>query len=172
MVLQSEYVANWSREQRLVFIGDGDSISVSVAYLLKRGIVSCGPAEIPVLDFDERIVTAIERSPITRGLRTLRAQLYNALDPIPDDLEPFDCFYSNPVWGASNGGSSVKVFARRGMELLGFDGSGLLVIADRQEGYPWTEEVLANVQEFSGWHTRSNDLSYLRPLTLEADAQQ
>jgi hypothetical protein len=66
----------------------------------------------------------------------------------------------------------VKVFARRGMELLGFDGSGLLVIADRQEGYPWTEEVLANVQEFSGWHTRSNDLSYLRPLTLEADAQQ
>ena len=77
-----------------------------------------------------------------------------------------------PPGGASNGGSSVKVFARRGMELLGFDGSGLLVIADRQERYPWTEEVRANVQEFAAGHTRSNDVSYLRPLTLEAGAQQ
>ena len=33
MVLQSELVARWADGKLLVFIGDGDSISVCVAYL-------------------------------------------------------------------------------------------------------------------------------------------
>lgn len=152
MVLQSEFVASWAQDRRLVFVGDGDSISVCVAYLKHRGIVGYGPSEIHVLDFDERIVGSIERFADHEGIENLTAALYNSLDPIPDGPQPFDCFYSNPPWGASNGGESVNVFVQRGIELLDFDGSGLLVIADRQEGMAWTEEVLFNVQQFAASH--------------------
>src|SRR5690349_20132286 len=61
MVLQSELVARWSEGKRLAFIGDGDAISICVAYLHKRDIINYGPSEIVVYDFDERIVGAITR---------------------------------------------------------------------------------------------------------------
>ena len=43
MVMQSELVASWSNNKRLAFIGDGDSISVCVAYLHAREILDYGP---------------------------------------------------------------------------------------------------------------------------------
>src|ERR1700730_4565848 len=61
MVMQSEFVANWANGKQLAFIGDGDSISVCVAYLKTREILPYGPTRIVVLDFDERIVAAINR---------------------------------------------------------------------------------------------------------------
>ena len=61
MVLQSEFVARWARDKKLAFIGDGDAISVCVAYLKAREIIDYGPAEIVVFDFDERICNAVER---------------------------------------------------------------------------------------------------------------
>ena len=60
-MLQSEFVARWARDRKLAFIGDGDAISVCVAYLKARGIIDYGPSEIVVFDFDERICNAIER---------------------------------------------------------------------------------------------------------------
>src|SRR5579872_6951381 len=59
MVLQSEMVARWADGKRLAFIGDGDAISVCVAYLKKRGIINYGPSKIVVYDFDERICGAV-----------------------------------------------------------------------------------------------------------------
>lgn len=147
MVLQSELVADWSRGKRLAFMGDGDSISVCVAYLHVRGIVNYGPSRIKVYDFDERMVSAINRFADRERLDMLEAELYNCLDPLPRE-ESFDCFYTNPPWGASNRGESVNVFVQRGMELLHFDGAGMIVIAD-DETLPWTRDVLANVQRFS-----------------------
>src|SRR5436853_7634563 len=61
MVMQSEFVAKWADGKRLAFIGDGDAISVCVAYLKNRAIFSYGPTKITVFDFDERIVTADKR---------------------------------------------------------------------------------------------------------------
>lgn len=147
MVLQSEFVASWARGRRLAFIGDGDAISVCVAYLRAREILDYGPSKIKVFDFDERMVSAITRFADRERLDTLDAELYNSLDPLPHE-ENFDCFYTNPPWGASNGGESVNVFARRGMELIHFEGDGLIVIAD-DESLSWPKEVLANVQEFA-----------------------
>jgi predicted methyltransferase len=46
MVMQSEFVASWADDKRLAFMGDGDAISVCVAYLQKRGIVDYGPSRI------------------------------------------------------------------------------------------------------------------------------
>src|SRR5258705_9711424 len=59
MVLQSELVARWADKKRLAFIGDGDAISVCVAYLQNRGIINYGPSRITVFDFDERICGAV-----------------------------------------------------------------------------------------------------------------
>src|ERR1700744_4010311 len=94
MVLQSEYVAKWADGKRLAFIGDGDAISVCVAYLKNRGIFNYGPTKITVFDFDERIVIAVKRFADKERLEHLDAVLYNCLDPFPQ-LNRFDNFYTN-----------------------------------------------------------------------------
>lgn len=149
MVLQSEFVASWADDKRLAFIGDGDAISVCVAYLKKRGIIDYGPSRITVFDFDERIVQAVKRFADKERIDHLDAQLYNCLDAFPGEwLAKFDAFYTNPPWGASNNGESVNVFTQRGMEAIGHDGEGMIVIADDEE-LPWPKQVLASVQRFS-----------------------
>jgi predicted methyltransferase len=42
MVLQSEFAARWADGKKLAFIGDGDAISVCIAYLHARGILNYG----------------------------------------------------------------------------------------------------------------------------------
>ena len=146
MVLQSELVARWAEGKKLAFIGDGDAISVCVAYLHKREILSYGPSEIVVFDFDERICGAVTRFADKERLTQLRAELYNCLDPFPGPFD-FACFYTNPPWGASNDGESVKVFVQRGMEATSHQGEGMIVIADDDQ-LEWPKRVLANVQRF------------------------
>lgn len=147
MVMQSEFVARWAGGKDLVFIGDGDSISVCVAYLFARGIVDYGPATTTVYDFDERIIGAINRFADHERLDNLSAILYNCLDPFPAGPK-FDRFYTNPPWGASNAGASVNLFVQRGVEALDFEGEGLVVIADDEE-LTWPQDVLYNVQDFA-----------------------
>ena len=147
MVLQSELVARWADGKRLAFIGDGDAISVCVAYLHKRGILNYGPTQIHLFDFDGRICGAVERFADKEGLANLGATLYNCVDAFPN-CDQFDCFYTNPPWGASNLGESVKVFTRRGMEAVGYKGEGMVVIADDHE-IPWPQEVLGATQQFA-----------------------
>jgi len=147
MVLQSEFVARWADKKRLAFIGDGDAISICVAYLHARGIVDYGPTEITVFDFDECICSAVERFADRERLEILHSYLYNCLDAFPGPLN-FDCFYTNPPWGASNEGESVCVFMQRGMEATNYAGEGLVVIADDDE-LAWPKKVLARVQQFA-----------------------
>jgi predicted methyltransferase len=147
MVLQSEFVARWAADKRLAFIGDGDAISVCVAYLRKREILDCGPSKIVVFDFDERICGAVKRFADSERLDLLTSELYNCVDAFSWPTA-FDCFYTNPPWGASNDGESVKIFTQRGMEATKYAGEGLVVIADDPE-LPWPQRVLAEVQKFS-----------------------
>lgn len=147
MVMQSEFVSSWADGRRLAFIGDGDAISVCTAYLAAKNILGAGPAQITVFDFDERIVGAVKRFADREGLENLDAVLYNCLDAFPT-AEPFDCFYTNPQWGASNEGESVKVFMQRGIEALHFSGEGMIVIADDPD-LEWPKQVLHQVQKFA-----------------------
>jgi N4-bis(aminopropyl)spermidine synthase len=146
MVAQSELVASWADAKRLAFIGDGDAISICVAYLRQRGIINFGPTKITVFDFDERIVSAVKRFADKERLEHLDAVLYNCLDALPDTTK-HNLFYTNPPWGASNDGESVHVFAQRGMEAIGIEGEGMIVIADDEE-LEWPKRVLANTQAF------------------------
>lgn len=147
MVLQSEFVARWADKKRLAFIGDGDAISVCVAYLRARGIIDYGPSEVTVFDFDECIGSAVNRFADSERLETLSSTLYNCLDAFPRPGE-FDCFYTNPPWGASNDGESVCVFLQRGIEAVGYQGEGMVVIADDEE-LEWPKRVLAAAQQFA-----------------------
>ncbi len=147
MVLQSEFIARWAQGKKLAFIGDGDAISVCVAYLHQRGIIKYGPSQITVFDFDERICNAVTRFADKERLETLTSHRYNCLDSFPN-VGQFDCFYTNPPWGASNNGESVKVFVQRGIEANGYGGEGVVVIADDSE-IEWPQRVLSAVQKFS-----------------------
>ena len=146
MVIQSGIVADWADGKRVAFIGDGDAISVCVAYLKNRGILDKGPSQIDVFDFDERICDSITRFADKERIdETLKAHLYNCIDAFPNPGE-FDCFYTNPPWGAHNEGESVKVFAQRGMEAIGYQGEGTIVIADDHE-LEWAQNVLVATQQ-------------------------
>jgi N4-bis(aminopropyl)spermidine synthase len=147
MVMQSEIVADWADGKRLAFIGDGDAISICVAYLKTRNVLRYGPSKITVFDFDERQVQAVTRFADKAGIKHLDARLYNCLDQFPDKRK-FDCFYTNPPWGASNNGESVNVFMQRGIEAVKHVGDGMVVIAD-DDDLDWPKEVLANVQTFA-----------------------
>lgn len=147
MVLQSEYIAHWADGKRLAFIGDGDAISICSMYLRHRDILDYGPAVVTVFDFDERICNAIRRFADAERLDNLDARLYNCLDAFPKPGE-FDCFYTNPPWGASNGGESVNVFMQRGFEAVGYGGDGVLVVADDPD-LGWAKQVLANLQGYA-----------------------
>ena len=147
MVLQSELIASWSDGKELAFIGDGDAISVCVAYLKHRGILEYGPKKIVVFDFDERICSAINRFADKERIRNLSSQMYNCIDPFPAENQ-FDCFYTNPPWGASNNGESVLVFLQRGIEAVGYSGEGVVIIADDHE-LEWPQKVLATTQSYA-----------------------
>lgn len=147
MVVQSELVADWADKKRLAFIGDGDAISVCVAYLMSRDVLSFGPSKITVFDFDERTVNAVKRFADKERLDNLDAELYNCLEAFPDRGK-YDLFYTNPPWGASNNGESVNVFVERGIEAVRYEGEGMIVIADDDE-LEWPKQVLATVQSFS-----------------------
>ena len=146
MVLQSELVANWAENKKISFIGDGDAISVCIAYLQRRDILDFGPSEIMVFDFDERIVQAVKRFADRERIDNLDASLYNCIDAFPN-ARRYECFYSNPPWGAYNNGESVNVFAQRGIESIAYEGSGMLVLAN-DDDLPWTRQVLSEVQSF------------------------
>lgn len=145
MVMQAELVAHWADKKKLAFIGDGDAISVCVAYLRSRGIIDYGPSQITVFDFDERQVQAIKSFAERKQIRHLNAELYNVCDAFPNPNR-FDRFYTNPPWGQSNDGRSVHIFMERGIEACGYGGQGMLVIADDEE-LEWPKRVLHTTQK-------------------------
>jgi len=147
MVIQAEYVGRVFDGRDVVFIGDGDAIGLATLHLLNSKLIEQGPASIVLLDFDERIVNAGKRFADLAGFpEKFEAILYNVIDPLPEAIfQKKNAFYTNPPWGASNGGESVRVFMERGMEAVGLGGLGMVVIAD-DPNTPWTQEVLASTQ--------------------------
>lgn len=150
MVMQAEYIARRFNDKDVLFVGDGDAISLCIAYLKASGVFSYGPRFIQLLDFDERIVRAVERFADKAGITgSIAASLYNCIDALPSDLiGRFDAFYTNPPWGASNSGESVRVFTERGIEGLRSEGEGAIVIADDPR-VDWARKVLKATQEFA-----------------------
>src|SRR5208282_4603108 len=143
MVWQADFVAKKFRGLSVVFVGDGDSIALSVVHLWKSRCLLHRPKHLRVLDFDERIVNAINRFAARRGYSEyIVAELYNVANPMPQRLlARADAFYTNPPFGSSNGGESVVAFLNRGIESVHDRGVGAVVIAD-DRSLDWTQRVL------------------------------
>lgn len=148
MLLQTDHAGRILHEKKVIFIGDGDSISLCLVHLFKRGIIKNAPKEVHVLDFDERIVNSINTFAKKFGVnKVLKATLYNVADKLPSNYwQQYDAFYTNPPFGASNNGKSIEVFMRRGIESLRKDGMGYIVIADHAN-LRWTQNILYKTQK-------------------------
>lgn len=148
LVIQADFIARSFKNKDVIFIGDGDAISLSVMHLKHCGVFEVGPKSIHLIDFDERIVNSVNSFAKKFGLSDcVSAELYNVADPLPLELcNSRDAFYTNPPWGASNNGDSVLAFVERGLESLRENGMGAIVIAD-DENHSWSQNVLLNTQE-------------------------
>ena len=147
MLLQTEHVSRLFEGKRVVFIGDGDAIGLCLVHLHNMRLLERGPKSVHVLDFDERVVLSIRASAERFGIsQKVSAELYNVADALPQEhWECFECFHTNPPFGASNYGKSIKAFLQRGMEAMGHDAVGCLVLADHPS-HPWTRDVLLTTQ--------------------------
>lgn len=116
MLLQTEHVGRLFEGRRVIFIGDGDAIGLCLVHLNNQKLLEHGPQSVCVLDFDERVVRSIEDFAERFGLSDLvSAELYNVADALPQEhWEQFECFYTNPPFGASNNGKSIEAFLKRG----------------------------------------------------------
>jgi predicted methyltransferase len=148
MLMQAEHVSRWMSGRDVVFIGDGDALALCVTHLYARKHIERGPDRIHVLDFDERIVNSVFRFAERYGYRDrVSASLYNVADPLPPEhIARYGGFYTNPPFGGSNEGASVKAFLRRGLEALKEGGIGCAALADTQE-LPWPNQVLFAAQQ-------------------------
>ncbi len=115
MLLQAELISRWFKDKRVLFVGDGDAIGLSLVHLAVQGLLPGLPEHITVLDFDERVVNSINDFASEYELRgRIHGELYNVADPLPKQhWQVHDAFYTNPPWGASNDGASVACFIRR-----------------------------------------------------------
>jgi predicted methyltransferase len=149
MMLQAEHISRLFSGKDVVFIGDGDSIGLCLAHLHNKGILDQGPTHIHVLDFDERIVLSIQQFAKQYAIENcITSELYNVADPLPEHCwQKFKGFYTNPPYGASNGGTSVQAFLKRGVEASQGDSVAGVVIADDSE-LDWTKHILYNTQKF------------------------
>jgi N4-bis(aminopropyl)spermidine synthase len=149
MLLQAEVVSRAFEGRRVVFVGDGDAIALTLAHLAEAGILKGRPAGITVLDFDERVVNSVLHFASQHGLAIpISAELYNVADPLPvHHWQKYDAFYTNPPWGASNDGVSVTSFITRGIEAVAGDAVGCIILGDHKD-YPWTHTVQGKVQRF------------------------
>lgn len=150
MLLHAEHAGRCLKDKRVIFIGDGDAIALSMVHLHRRGFLESGPQSVHVLDFDERVVLSIldfaHRFDVSD---VVTAELYNVVDPLPPaHWEKFDAFHMNPPFGQSNEGRSIEAFLRRGLEAVGPDAIGCAVLAN-DRNHPWTWEVLTSAQRFA-----------------------
>lgn len=151
MLAQAELMKSYIETKRIVFLGDGDGMSMLFGLLAVHEYFE-PPKRMLVLDFDERILRNIDRfaqdnrfSSIGIAVETL---LYNVIDILPDKMNGiYDFFYINPPYGSKNAGKSTLIWLDRCLELCTMNCSGCIVIPydDRQ---PWSQDAMLNIQQY------------------------
>ncbi len=114
---QTKLISDYLKNRTVVFVGDGDCMSLSLGLLAKEIQDIEGPAHMHVFDFDERLVKFINETAEYFGLKTrLEAHWYNIREPIPKKYAGrSDVFYTNPPYSSNNEGWSGIIFLARCM---------------------------------------------------------
>ena len=117
---QAKVISEYIHGKRVVFMGDDDCMSITLAVLSETIGLSTRAAHTTVLDFDERVLQFVEQMRDEHGISSDDFEIvrYNVKDPLPEHLvEKADIFYTNPPYGFSNAGGSARIFLGRCMEL-------------------------------------------------------
>src|SRR5207244_4937937 len=69
MLLQAELIGRWFDGKRVLFVGDGDAIALSLVHLHSQQLLPNGPSFVKVVDFDQRIVNSINHFAENYGLK-------------------------------------------------------------------------------------------------------
>ncbi|MBZ9752817.1 bis-aminopropyl spermidine synthase family protein [Deinococcus sp. HMF7604] len=137
-------------DRRVVFMGDHDGVSVLIGMFASRGLVPA-PKRMHLLDFDERLLDRARLIATEYGFsHLLNAELYNVFDMVPAHLiGAFDAYYTNPPYGMSNDGESVRLFMARAMEMANAPGSLGQVVLPCDPQRPWTQNAAARTTQFA-----------------------
>lgn len=150
MLTQVDIMQDYLATKNVVFLGDGDGMSMLFGLFATKGIIN-SPKSLSVLDFDERIVNnALNFSEEFRFSDKLRfsCEKYNVIERIPDKhREKYDFFYINPPYGSKNTGVSCEVWLHRCMDLCKTASSGCIIIPYDME-QEWTVKAMIYVQKF------------------------
>lgn len=140
MLLQAVLLKPRVKGKDLIFIGDGDHISVALAKIAE-------PKSITVLDIDNRILDNISMwgEKIKYTIHTHQYDVFNPMSKIFQNK--FDFFYTNPPYGSKNNGESIIAFMKRGMESIKKRASGCIVMPF-QESKEWTIKNSINIEKF------------------------
>ncbi|MEY8414174.1 bis-aminopropyl spermidine synthase family protein [Lachnospiraceae bacterium 62-26] len=148
MIIQAELMSDYIKNKKIVFVGDGDGMSMLFELLMQNSIIPSAQ-NMTVFDFDERILNNI--SDIVKrnnSIVPLNCIKYNIIDCVPKEQKrQFDFFYINPPYGSKNGGASCLAWLYRCMDLCCKKCSGCIVIPYDTEKN-WTVKNMRNIQEF------------------------
>lgn len=149
---QAKLIAPYLAGKEVIFVGDGDSMALSLGVLGKRGVIPPDriPAKMTVLDFDSRIVEFVRTASQQFGFHDIvNAEIYNVRDPLPEELRNrFDVVYVNPPYGSKNQGFSGIAFLARGLEATKEFGSRAIAILPYNSHLGWTYDAMRSIQSF------------------------
>ena len=173
LLCQVKLVAPLLAGKRVAFVGDHDGTSMLLGLLSSYGVLK-GPAEMTLLDFDDRLLevarTLAEEHHFSERFT---GRLYNVFDPLPKELVgTFDAFYTNPPYGASNLGASARLFITRGCELTSSERSAGYILLPTDHERLWTRTSMSATQRFlinHGWCVAAQ-LPQLHRYHLDDDA--
>ena len=160
--------------KQVAFMGDHDGVSVLLGMLASKGLVPA-PLGMRILDFDERLLIRARQIAERFGFsHLLDVSLYNAFDAVPPSLlGRFDAYYTNPPYGMSNAGASVRLFMTRGMELASNAGARGYIVLPYDSQRVWTQEAREQTLRFvneHGWDV-VNFISEIHSYHLDDDSQ-
>lgn len=164
MVKQAKFVEQFVSEKKIVFLGDGDGMSVLLS-ALNFGINSIG-----LYDFDERILLNTKKQVNNLNIKIpIQCNLYNVIMPIENsDLNKYDFFYINPPYGSYNEGLSCRIWIDRCIDLCTDQCSGCIIIP-YDSRLSWTIHNMHKIQLYlldKGFIIRDM-ISYMHQYHLE-----
>lgn len=149
MFRQAMLVSKSLSERRVVFLGDGDAMSLLFLLLMEKEYIPCA-RQLSVLDFDERIINNYKEQFLIHSKKEiyLSTELYNVINPVLDaNKGNYEFFYINPPYGSQNDGKSCMAWIYRCMELCTEHCEGCIILPYDQN-LQWTVNNLKNIESF------------------------